>query len=82
MATLIGDGSYAGRSGSTLSFATALGRLEVTACAPRIVRVRLRMEGFPDGTSYLAPRDWGPVEMSVSMGEPIVADTGAVSIRI
>lgn len=82
MATLIGDGSYAGRSGSTLSFATALGRLEVTACTPRIVRVRLRMEGFPDGTSYLAPRDWGPVEMSVSMGEPIVADTGAVSIRI
>ena len=36
--TLIGDGSYAGRSGSTLSFATTLGRLEVTACTPRIVR--------------------------------------------
>src|SRR5262249_18168730 len=82
LAQLIDKVTFQEHVGSTLHFATALGRLEVTACTPRIVRVRLRMEGFPDGTSYLAPRDWAPVELAVDGGEAIAADTGAVSLRI
>src|SRR2546423_529927 len=81
VAPVPGD-SFINRVGSTLSFATALGQIEVTVCTPRIVRVRLALDGQPAPPSYLAPRAWPPVEFAVRPGEPMAIDTGRLMLRV
>jgi len=70
------------REGTTLSLAAALGKLEITVCTPRIVRVRLVQDDQSGGPSYVEPRDWPPVAMEVRTGHPTMVETGALTIRI
>ena len=70
------------REGATFSVVTALGQLEITVCTPRIVRVRLVLDGQPQGPSYLEPHQWQPVELVVREGSPTLIETGALCVRI
>jgi len=77
-----GDGVVIDRRDSTVSLTTAWGRIEIAVCTSRIVRVRLASDGAPDGPSYLTPRVWPHVECAIQMGEPIVIDTGRLTVQI
>ena len=76
------DQATPARVGATFSVATALGQLDITVCTPRIVRVRLVLDGQPQGPSYLEPHQWPPVELVVREGSPTLIETGALCVRI
>ena len=70
------------RVGATFSVATALGQLAITVCTPRIVRVRLVLDGQTQGPSYLELHQWPPVELVVREGSPTLIETGALCVHI
>ncbi len=65
------------QDGATFRLDIALGVLEITVCTPRILRVRLVIDGQPPGPTYVEPRDWDPVNIEVGGRQPTVIDTGA-----
>ncbi len=67
---------------ATLTLACAHGVLEITVCTPRILRVRLALEGQVNGPTYVEPRRWDRVNHEVGAEKPTVLDTGAFRLRL
>jgi alpha-glucosidase (family GH31 glycosyl hydrolase) len=59
------------------------GEVELTLCTPRIVRVRLRLDGQAAAPSYVGPRDWPPVDPAVEEGETALRlETGDLAVEV
>jgi alpha-glucosidase (family GH31 glycosyl hydrolase) len=57
--------------------------VQVTACRPGIVRVALARDGGGgEVPSYVAARDWPPVPLEVTDGEPLRVATGALRLDV
>src|SRR5579875_1386560 len=79
-----GDHPPIERDGATLAIATTAGRLEITICTPRIVRLHLVSPEGPAGPSYLAPHTWPRADYDIRTDDDdrAVIETSAMRVEI
>ncbi|MFN8525526.1 MAG: glycoside hydrolase family 31 protein [Chloroflexota bacterium] len=73
----LGTGAVASQDDSSVRFIAGDVTVEITACTPRIIRVRCLPADPPAASTYVIDREWPETHMEVSDGPPVVLRTAA-----
>jgi len=77
----LGEARFERRDGATLRYATPQGVVEITVCAPRIVRVQLA-SGDQRAIGFVEPRRWAETPFTVQSGSPSVITTDSLAVSV